>query len=317
MEFYIILGVVLFIIFALFIGLIIAFNLTFYVGKRDVIDPDNLILPNGGNFERFREDISNWIKENRSRDFKVYKIKSFDGLTLSSKYFEFNKDAPIEIIFGGYRGNSERDLSAAVERCFKVKHSVLMVDQRASGDSDGKVTTFGVNESKDCLSWIDFVIKTFGENIKIVLGGVSLGGATVLSASDKVPSNVWYIIADCPFTSPKEIITKVIEKDMKLPSKLLYPLVKLSAKTFGKFDVEKTSPLNSVKNAKAPIIFIHGDKDEFVPYQMSIDLYNSCTSEKSLCLIENAEHGLGYPENPDKYIKSILEFENFITKKSE
>ena len=62
MEFYIILGVVLFIIFALFIGLIIAFNLTFYVGKRDVIDPDNLILPNGGNFERFREEISNWIK---------------------------------------------------------------------------------------------------------------------------------------------------------------------------------------------------------------------------------------------------------------
>ena len=312
MEFYIILGVVLFIIFALFIGLIIAFSLTFYVGKRDVVDPDNLILPNGGNFERFREDIANWIKENRSRDFKVYKIKSFDGLTLSSKYFEFNKDAPIEIIFGGYRGNSERDLSAAVERCFKVKHSVLMVDQRASGDSDGKVTTFGVNESKDCLSWIDFVIKTFGENVKIVIGGVSLGGATVLSASDKVPSNVWYIIADCPFTSPKEIITKVIEKDMKLPSKLLYPLVKLSAKMFGKFNLSEVSPIKSVQNAKAPIIFIHGDKDEFVPYKMSMDLYDKCSSKKSLCLIENAEHGLGYPENPDKYVKSILDFEKTL-----
>ena len=161
--------VILIILIAFFIGLYIAFRLTFYVSKRDVIDPDNLILPMGANFEKFRNSISTWIKQNRQRDFKVFKIKSFDGLTLTSKYYEFDKNAPIEIIFGGYRGNSERDLSAAVERCFAVKHNVLMVDQRASGDSDGKVTTFGVFESKDCLAWVDFAVKTFGEDKKIIL----------------------------------------------------------------------------------------------------------------------------------------------------
>ena len=304
--------VVLIILLLLILGLYIAFRLTFYVSKRDVIDPDNLILPVGANFEKFRNNISTWIKQNRKRDFKVFKIKSFDGLTLTAKYYEYDKTAPLEIIFGGYRGNSERDLSAAVERCFAVKHNVLMVDQRASGDSDGKVTTFGVNESKDCLSWVDFAVKTFGEDKKIILGGVSLGGATVLCTADKVPSNVWYILADCPYSSPEKIIKKVIEKDMKLPSKLLFPLVKLSAKIFGRFDLLEVSPENSVKNSKVPIIFFHGDKDEFVPSQMSVEMYNSCPTKKSLCLIEGAEHGLAYPENNDKYVNAIINFEKTL-----
>lgn len=304
--------VVLVILLLIIVGLYIAFMLTFYVKKRDVIDPDNLVLPMGANFEKFRKDISTWIKQNRERDFKVYKIKSFDGLCLTAKYYEYAKNAPIEIIFGGYRGNSERDLSAAVERCFAVKHNVLMVDQRASGDSDGKVTTFGVNESKDCLSWIDFAINTFGKEVKIIIGGVSLGGATVLCVADKVPANVWYILADCPYSSPEKIIKKVIEKDMKLPSKLLFPLVKLSAKIFGRFNLMEVSPENSVKNAKVPIIFLHGDKDEFVPSQMSIDMYNLCPTKKYLCLIKGAEHGLAYPEDNEGYINAILEFEKTL-----
>ena len=312
MEFYAILAVIIILVLGFFIGLFIAFRLTFYVGKRDIVDPDNLILPKGANFEKFRREISNWIKENRQRDFKVYKTKSFDGLTLSAKYYELKKGLPIEIIFGGYRGSSERDLSAAVERCFSVNHNVLMVDQRASGDSQGKVTTFGVNESKDCLSWINFVIKEFGSQVKIVLGGVSLGASTVLSASSKVPSNVWYIIADCPFSSPEKIIKKVIEKDMKLPPKLLFPLVKLSAKIFGKFNLLETAPEIEIKNSKVPIIFIHGDKDEFVPYQMSIEMHKNSSSSNALLLISGAEHGLAYPENKETYVNGILEFENSI-----
>lgn len=308
----IILIVVLSLAVLFFLGLYIIFLITFYNGKRDVIDPDNLILPMGANFEAFRTQISTWIKENRKREFTVYKIKSFDNLTLSAKYYEYQKGAPIEIIFGGYRGNSERDLSAAVERCFKVGHSVLMVDQRASGDSGGKVISFAVNESKDCLAWIDFTLKTFGSNVKIVLGGVSLGGATVLSVADKDIKNVWYIIADCPFSSAEDIIKKVMKTDMKLPTKPLFPLVKLSAKIYGGFNLLEVSPKNAVKNAKIPVIFMHGDKDEFVPCKMSIDMYNLCPSHKALCIIESAEHGLAYPVNPDKYVNAILDFEKTI-----
>ena len=295
-----------------FLGLYVIYLITFYNKKREFIDPDNLILPMGANFETFRLQISTWIKENRKREFRVYQIKSFDNLTLSARYFEYQKGAPIEIIFGGYRGTSERDLSAAVERCFMVGHSVLMVDQRASGDSGGKVISFAVNESKDCLSWIDFVIKTFGSDVKIVLGGVSLGGATVLSVADKPIKNVWYIIADCPFSSAEDIIKKVMKTDMKLPTKPLFPLVKLSAKLYGRFNLLEVSPKSAVKNAKIPVIFMHGNKDEFVPYKMSVDMYNLCPSKKALCIIEGAEHGLAYPVNPSKYVNAILDFEKSL-----
>ena len=83
----------------------------------------------------------------------------------------------------------------------------------------------------------------------------------------------------------------------------------VDGKIFGRFDLEETSPIEAVARSKTPIVFIHGDKDDFVPHEMSVACFNAATSKKKMVTIEGAAHGLAYPQNPQKYVNSLLEFE--------
>ena len=96
---------------------------------------------------------------------------------------------------------------------------------------------------------------------------------------------------------------------MKLPANLLYPFVRLGGIIFGGFDIDSNSPIEALRKAKLPIIFIHGDTDDFVPHEMSLALFDACVTEKALVTIEGAGHGLAFPVNKEKYISSLRDFE--------
>ncbi|MBR2341654.1 MAG: alpha/beta hydrolase [Clostridia bacterium] len=266
-------------------------------------------LPPEDVYRPYHERMIEWIKQMRATPHQEVEIKSFDGLTLRGKYFEYAPNAPIELMLHGYRGECERDLAAGVVRAFEYGKSVLMFDHRASGKSDGKVITFGVNESRDCMAWIDYILKNINPDAKIILSGVSMGASTVMiCASKQLPKNVVGVIADCGFTSAKDIIQKVM-KDMGFPPKIFYPFAKLGAKLFGKFDVDEFSAIESMKDCRLPILFIHGDQDYYVPFDMSRENYEACSNkQKKLVFIEGAGHGLAYPENPKAYVDALKEF---------
>lgn len=308
-EIWIILAVII-LILAIIVGVsYYCFRRLFYSKDRTPLKDDEYEIPDGKEYQAIKDDIIAWIKWKRSLPQEDIEIKSHDGLTLRGKYFEYEKGAPVEILFHGYRGNAERDVSGGIERCFKVGRNVILVDHRASGASDGNVITFGIKERLDCLKWIEYAVERFGKDTKIVIGGVSMGAATVMMATaEDLPKNVAYAIADCGYTSPKEIISKVM-REMGYPDKIFYPLAKLGAKLFGKFDLDETSPLQAMENAKIPVIFLHGTGDDFVPYNMSERLYECCKAKKSLVLIPNAEHGLAYPRDMDGYVSAVKDFQ--------
>ena len=256
-----------------------------------------------------------------SPHFHLYQFVSYMFLHGSFTHLFFNMFAlwmfgrTLEYELGTKRFLTYYFVSGGVERAFDVGHNALLIDHRASGLSDGHVITFGIKERDDCLRWIDFVIKQFGKDVEIILTGISMGAATVLMVSNEnLPNNVKYILADCGYTSPKEIIYKVI-LDMKLPPKLVFPIIKLSARIFGGFNIDMYSAIESVKSTKLPIIFYHGTNDNFVPHYMSETLYNACISHKKLVLVDNAGHGLSYPVEKEKYISALVEFENEIKQK--
>ena len=281
----------------------------FYSKERIPLKEDEFELPEGEIYEVFRKEMIDWVKMSRSMPHEDVSVTSFDGLTLRGKYYECQKGAPIELLFHGYRGNSERDLSGGIERCFALQRNALIIDQRASGRSDGNVITFGIKERLDCLKWIEFAIEKFGKDSKIILTGISMGAATVMmAAGEKLPKNVVCVLADCGYTSPKEIIEKVI-RDMKLPAGLVMPFVKLGARVFGHFNLVETSPMEAVKRTNIPIIFIHGKSDDFIPWQMSQRLHDNCNSTKSFTTIPGAGHGLAYPVNKEAYLQALRDFE--------
>ena len=136
-----------------------------------------------------------------------------------------------------------------------------------------------------------------------------MGAATVLMATgEPLPKNVVCVLGDCSYSTPKEIICKIV-KEMGLPATLVYPFIKLAAKLFGKFDLEESSPLQAMERCKIPVLLLHGDADDFVPFRMSEQIYAACKTQKRLVKIHGAAHGLAYPKDKIGYVNALKEFE--------
>lgn len=308
-AFWIVLGIFGFLALAVLVTAYICYRRMFYSPPRHMPGEGEYQIPDGEIYEVFREDMIAWTKMIRAYPYREYSIQSFDGLTLRAKLFELTPGAPIELMFHGYKGNAERDLNGGVERCFKLGHSALLIDHRGAGYSDGHIITFGILEKRDCLAWIDFAVKEFGEDSRLILTGISMGAATVMMAAGRpLPPQVQYVLADCGYTSPKEIISKVM-KEMKLPPVLLYPCATLGARLFGHFDLNEDSPLEAMGRCTVPVVFAHGDTDDFVPYDMSVRLHEACVSpKKKLVTIHGAGHGLAFPVGREEYVEALAEF---------
>lgn len=307
MEGWIFLGIAIFLIIATLVTSYVCFYRIFYSPRKNK-NKEEYPIPDGEIYEPFREIMVDWMKNANALPHKNVEIRSFDGLTLRGKFYEYEEGAPIELMFHGYKGDSYRDLSGGIARCFALKRSVLIVDHRGSGRSDGKVITFGINESKDCIRWIDFILENIDKNAKIILTGISMGAATVLiAASQPLPKNVVGVLADCGYTSAKAIIKKVIT-EMRLPANLLYPFVKLGARLFGNFNVDEISPIESMQRCRLPVIFFHGDTDDFVPCEMSKQNYDACVTEKKMVVIQGAGHGLCFPVAQEQYLEELKTF---------
>ena len=289
-------------------SMLVCFFMAFYSPKRKPLNEDDYDIPGGEIYQVHKSKLIEWTKKVRAMPHEAIEITSFDGLTLRGRYYEYKPGAPVEILFHGYRGSADRDLCGAVERAFRVGRSALIVNQRGSGTSDGHVITFGIKERRDCLTWIKKVIEIFGDDVKIVITGVSMGAATVMmAAGEDLPKNVISVLADCGYTSPKEIICKVM-RDMHLPPALIYPFDWLAARVFGRFNLNEASAIEAMKRCKIPTVFIHGDADDFVPYEMSVRLYEACASEKKVLITATGSgHCLAYLDDPDEYVRRLNE----------
>ena len=287
----------------------ICFYKVFYSSDKLKKFKEEYPIPEGEIYEPFRVKMILYIKKARELPHRELSIKSHDGLTLRGRYYEFSPDAPLEILFHGYRGSAERDLSGGINRCFKLGHSALIVDHRGSDTSDGNIISFGVNEHLDCIDWVNFVVNNINPNVKIIIAGVSMGAATVMMASSKpLPKNVVGVLADCGYSKGEDIIRKVM-RDMKLPDGLLFPFVRLGGRLFGCFDINEASPIDALKNCRLPVLFFHGSTDDYVPHEMSLKNFDACSSAyKKMVTIDGAGHGLCYPVDPEKYLSEMQDF---------
>lgn len=281
-----------------------AYRKAFLSDRKRQEDWDGFIRRAGEEGPQVRE-LMEQLKEITAED--VF-INSFDGLKLHGRYYHVKDGAPLDIQFHGYNGNAMRDFCGGNKISRESGHNSLLIDQRAHGMSRGKTISFGINERKDCLSWVRYAVERFGEDTEIVLSGVSMGAATVLMASDLgLPKNVKAIVADCGYSSPKAIINKVM-RDSGLPDKLMYPFVWLGAMVFGKFNLTESSAVSAVSESDVPILIIHGGTDDFVPCYMAEEIYKACRSEKKLLIVPGAGHGMSYLVDKDLYEKTVKDF---------
>ena len=94
----------------------ICFRIAFYAPKKEVA-PGVIETPEGEIYDEFRDSMVKWILDARAMNPQEFSIISHDGLKLCAKFYEYAPGAPIELMFHGYRGSAERDLSGGMQRC--------------------------------------------------------------------------------------------------------------------------------------------------------------------------------------------------------
>ncbi len=302
-------AIVLIIVLAILGGAYFAYHMAFARPKSAAEEVYK--LPRSLQFEKGKDEMKALIKEMDQIEFEPIYATSYDGLKLFGRYYHVADGAPLQIQFHGYKSYGIRDFCGGNKIARERGHNTIIIDHRAHGQSEGKTITFGIKESMDCAAWAQYALNRFGEDVPVILAGISMGAASVLMASGlDLPKNVKGIIADCPFSKPVDIL-KFSSKDMDFPKiikVLTGPFAVFGAAIFGRFNINANSAEEAVKNTKVPILIIHGEADRVVPHTMSEEVYKANPEMVRWETFPEAGHGISYILDTERYKKLTNEF---------
>ena len=248
----------------------------------------------------------NWLIKD-SNYIDTY-ITSSDNLKLHAyEVKNENKTDKWAIVVHGYTSEGKL-LSSKAKHLYNMGYNVLVPDLRSHGTSEGNYIGMGWHDRLDIIDWINYIIKNNPKS-EIALHGTSMGSATVLMVSgEKLPSNVKAIVADCGYTSVYDEFSYQLKQLFNLPA---FPIMNFSdvvTHIRAGYCLNDASAINQVKKSTTPILYIHGDKDDFVPYYMMDELYNATNSEKEKLTIEGGEHANSDLVNPKLYWSTVNSF---------
>lgn len=245
-------------------------------------------------------EMKKWYSENGE---DVYIMS--DSLRLHGKLFK-NPGTKYALVCHGYTSKAKH-MAGFVNKFHSLGYNVLAVDARAHGDSEGTKIGMGWVERFDVIEWIKYII-SLEPDAQIILHGVSMGASTVLMASgEELPKNVKAIIADCGYTSEWDEFRQEADV-LHIP---WFPVLNASSaisKVRDGYDFKQASAVEQVKKSSIPTLFIHGSKDELVPYGMLNELYSAANCEKEILTIQGAGHALSSSVAPELYWNTVETF---------
>lgn len=236
-----------------------------------------------------------------------------DGLKLKAWYAPAEKETKrFAICIHGHNCNGPDECSHLFPFYRNtLGYNYLLPDLRGHGRSEGNKIGFSALDYKDINLWIDYLVDRFGEDIEIILHGISMGAATAMMVNNHSPrKQVKLIIEDCGFTNAYEqvgIKVKTIMKGHNAPHVVM--MINFFCKVFSKYDLKKDAdPLSTMKNAVNPVLFVHGEEDDLVPFYMCGKLYEACPVEKDIFTVPGATHAYCYYDAKEEYDQKITEF---------
>ena len=258
--------------------------------------------------------INEWIDSLRQHQtLKDTFITSSDGISLHAFYaYASRPSAKTAVIIHGYTDNAIRMLHIGYLYNHSLDYNVLLPDLRYSGLSDGKAFQMGWLDRLDIQRWANEARQLFGDSLRTVVHGISMGAATTMMFSGDVEQmNVQppqCFVEDCGYTSVWDEFKGELKNRFGLPAFPLLDIASLFCQWRYGWNFREASALEQVRRCTLPMLFIHGDADTFVPTWMVHPLYEAKPGPKELWLVPGAEHAVSYKENKEEYTRRIKNF---------
>ena len=252
----------------------------------------------------------------RAQKIEEYTLKSYDNKKLKG-YMIRNNSNKVAFLIHGYRG---RYYSLAIQAkiFYQAGYNVFCINHRASDSSSGHWFSMGPKEVKDMIDWLNLLIKE-NNNYEFTILGVSMGGhiAMMLAGNPLLPNNVKCIIEDCGYASLKDEIVHNL-KNYHLPKsieKFIFWCGKIVGTIFHKNNLNSDTK-DSLTKSKVPVLFIHGDKDTYVPYSNLEINFNNMSNEqyKEKYTFVGAKHAESYKLFEEQYKDLIIKFSEKFNK---
>ena len=184
----------------------------------------------------------------------------------------------------------------------------VLYDHRNHGLSGKAPTTMGYYEARDLSAVCDWARERFGNDALIGTHGESMGAATVMLQASQDPA-LSFVVEDCGYSDLRAQLRHNVKQLYHLPYFPFVPLASLLARLRGGVPFKKVVPLDSVAKCDSlPMLFIHGEKDDFVPYEMVHENYGAKPGMREIKTFPEAEHAASFTSDPQGYRACVTSF---------
>ncbi|MFZ5955572.1 MAG: alpha/beta hydrolase family protein [Nanoarchaeota archaeon] len=211
------------------------------------------------------------------------------------------------ILVHGFAGNMNGPQNIFVNLSKKLQeknYSVLRFNFRGFSPSemDSRDMTI-LTASDDLISVIKFAKSKNYKKIGIL--GESMGGLVCLNCFNQDVNLMifWYSEFDCKHTYDS-LFTKGKIKELKEKGFVNYSDFNVGKKFLQ--NIKKINLYNKLPNVNCPVLFLHGDKDEDVPYKQTLKAFKLSNKPKEMHILKNAEHG--FEDEQDQAINLTVNF---------
>ena len=188
--------------------------------------------------------------------------------------------------------------------------SVLVIDNRAHGNSEGRISSLGYREYRDIIAWSRLLHDNFGIE-KITLFGICIGASTALftAVSDKCPDYIDSLAVEGMYVNFYESFLNHMRVDR--PDRKEFPItqgVMFHIWAISGANAVTDGPIKRIGRLKKPILFLHSREDQYSLPDKAQILYDKCTAPKTSVWFDKGQHARIRINNTEKYDEAVNVF---------
>ena len=191
----------------------------------------------------------------------------------------------------------------------ELNYNVMVPDLQYHGYSEGRAIQMGWYDRYDVARWAQVAHDIF-QNDFTVVHGVSMGAATTMMMSgDPQPDYIKAYVEDCGYTSAWDQFAFNLKQSFHLPPFPVLTSASAVCKSRYGWSFKEASSVNQVAKCDRPMLFIHGDADDFVPFSHLQKNYDAKTKGyKEMWVAEGAVHANSFAKHPEEYKQHVRDF---------